>query len=101
MVLELASMGIPREGGLYPPFPLQRGDRIEKPLGVRMQRAGKDLLLGSHFHDAAEVHHPYPVCNVRNHGYVVGDKKVGEPKVLLKFQEKFEDLGLDGHIQGT
>ena len=60
----------------------------------------KYLLDGAAFHDAPEVHHCYPVCNLGNHPKIMGDEEDRHSKFLNQVLHQVEDLGLNGDIQG-
>jgi len=52
-----------------------------------------------HLHDATDVHHRDSVTDVPDDAQVMGDKKVGEIKLTLQFDEQVEDLRLNGDVQ--
>ncbi len=58
-----------------------------------MGRAGLD--------DAAVVHDRDLVGQGAHHPQVVGDEEVGHVVAALQVAQQFDDLGLDGHVQGA
>jgi 7,8-dihydro-6-hydroxymethylpterin-pyrophosphokinase len=86
-----------------PAFPLQGGigDRCggQQRLGVRVSRAGEQLLGRRHLHDPAEVHHRDAIGDLPHHRQVVGHEQVAEPAFLLQPAQQLQDLCLHRDIQ--
>jgi len=67
--------------------------------GVGVFRAVKDDISGSVFHDLAGIHHGDVIGEVANYREVVGNKEHGQIQFVAQFEEKIENLGLDGNVQ--
>ena len=78
----------------------QVGHGLQKAAGIGMCRCLKDLRFVSEFDDASSVHHSDTICDLRNHGEVVGDKKHSQTKPGAQLGEQVENLGLNGYIEG-
>ena len=72
----------------------------QQRLGIGVQRAGVDLLLGPHFYRAAEVHHQDLIGDMPDHRQVVGDEHVGGVEFLLQIHEQVEHLCLNRYVEG-
>ena len=68
--------------------------------GVGVAGVVVDVVAGSLFGDAAEVHDGDGVADVPDDFEVVGDEQVGQAEVGLEVGEEVEDLGLDGDVEG-
>ena len=62
---------------------IRNGNRGQKGFGVRMQRVVVQLGAARHFNDFPQIHHRYPVAHIFHHTQIVGDKQVGELKLIL------------------
>ena len=78
---------------------LRHRDRGQQRHGVRVPRAGVELVPVGEFHDLAEVHHRYLVADVPHHRQVVGDDHVAQPQFVLQVVEQVDHLGLDGDVE--
>jgi hypothetical protein len=61
---------------------------------------GEDFLDGTAFDDLAGVGDGDAVGELRDDPEVVGDEEDGHAEFAAQLVEEFEDLGLDGDIQG-
>ena len=78
---------------------LDPGNGGQEFLGVGVLRAVKDDISGSVFHDLAGIHHGDVIGEVANYREVVGNKDHGQIQFVAQFEEKIENLGLDGNVQ--
>jgi hypothetical protein len=58
--------------------------RLEQGTRVRVAWIGIELIGGSDFHDAAQVHHGDTTRDMANQGEVVSDKQVGDSPFVLQ-----------------
>ena len=65
-----------------------------------MERPFIELTAWGQLRQGTEVHDADPAADVAHHAQVVGDKEVGEMKLLLEILEHVDDLGLDGGVEG-
>ena len=49
----------------------------------------------------SQIHDYDPVADMFNHAEVMADEQIGQIHVVFQVHEQIEDLGLDGHIQGS
>jgi hypothetical protein len=61
---------------------------------------GVDLVPGCDLDDSTKIHDRYCVGDVPHHSQVVGYEDIAEAKLALKRNQKIQDLGLNGHVQG-
>lgn len=78
---------------------LDPGNGGQEFLGVGVLRAVKDDISGSVFHDLAGIHHGDVIGEVAHYREVVGNKEHGQIQFVAQFEEKIENLGLDGNVQ--
>ena len=58
----------------------------------------EQFLTGSEFYDFSQIHYGYAIRDVFDHGKVVSDKQVCQPKLLLQVLEQVEHLRLNRNI---
>ena len=63
---------------------VDRRDRREQRLRVRMPGRAEHLADSPALHDPPEVHHRDLVGEILDHGEVVGDEEIREPEVALQ-----------------
>ena len=85
-------------GGVEADFIEQRG-RVEG-FRVGMARSVEDLLDGSHFDDAAQVHDRHAIADVAQGSKIMGDHQQGKVEPPAQIVEEIENLGADRRIQG-
>ncbi len=68
-------------------------------LGVGMGGTGEDLVTETPLDHPPHVHHRHPFAHVSHHGQVVSDERVGQPQLVLQFDQQVDYLRLDGHVQ--
>ena len=73
-----------------------RGDELSRigMLGIVEYRRGRSL-----FDDHAPLHHDDSVGDFCDHAEIVGDEQYRGVPALLQIADKFQDLGLRGHIE--
>ena len=76
------------------------GDRADESLGIGVQRMGEDSARRGHFNDLTGVHDSHTLGDVCDEAEIVGDHQDGHAHLLLDVPEQFNDLGLDGDIEG-
>ena len=59
------------------------------------------VVPGAALHDLAAVHNDDTVRHLRDHRQVVGNENEGGVLLLHQLVHELEDLGLDGHVQGS
>ena len=64
-----------------------------------MPGRGDELLNGGAFHDPARVHHRHVVRQLGHHAEVVGDEDHRRSLTAAQIGQKFDDLGLNGHVE--
>ena len=74
-------------------------NRFDQLPGIGFTRVGIDLIGGSGLFDPAVIHDDHSVAHELDHGQVVGNKNIGQPKGFPQFQQQVEHLGLHGHIE--
>ena len=79
---------------------VQAGHRLQQAEGVGVAGVAVQLAGGGRLHDLAGVHHVDPVGVAGHDPQVVGDDDDRRPQVAGQLGEQFQDLGLDGHVQG-
>jgi hypothetical protein len=79
---------------------IRRGDGFEERLGVGMARIPIEFGRRGQFDDLAEIHHRDAVAHVLDHAEIVGDEEIGEPVLLLEFEEEVQHLRLHRDIEG-
>ena len=62
---------------------VRNGDGGQQRLGIGVEGVAVQLSGAGDLHDVAQVHHPYAVGDVLDHGQVVGDKQIGQAHILL------------------
>jgi len=55
--------------------------------GVRMPGTGADFFVAAAFHNPAPVHHKDAVADMLYHGHIMGNKNIGDAKLLLELLE--------------
>ena len=80
--------------------PLDRRNRGEQRVRVRMLGALEERVTRADLDHLAVVHHRNRVRHVAHHGEVVCHEEVREPELLLELAQEVEDLGLDRHVDG-
>ena len=71
----------------------------QQRLGVRVRRAGVDLVLLAQLGHPAEVHDADPVRDVPHDRQVVGDEDVGQAELVLQLLHQVDDLRLHRHVE--
>ena len=71
----------------------------QQRLGVRVRRAGVDLVLRPQLGHPAEVHDADPVRDVPHDGQVVGDEDVRQAELVLQLLHQVDDLGLHRDVE--
>ena len=64
-----------------------------------MARVLEDLAPAALLDDAAEIHHGDPVADMLDHAEIVADHDVGEPHLVLEFEQQVDDLGADRDVE--
>ena len=79
----------------------RRGQRNggEQRAGIRMAWIGKQGRTWPDFDDTAEMHHRDAIGNVLDHGEIVRNENVGQPKPVLQIAQQIEDLGADRDVE--
>ncbi len=67
---------------------------------VWMSRPSKQVVLRRQFDQGSGVHHGDPVGNVRHHRQIMRNVQHGETKLGAQFSEQFENLRLNGDVEG-
>ena len=72
----------------------------EEAFGVRVLGVGEDFEHGAVLDFFAAVHHEHVVGDFGDDAEVVRDEDDGHAAVVAQLAEDFEDLGLDGDVEG-
>ncbi len=64
-----------------------------------MLGAGEDFAHGSGFHDLSGVHDRHAIRDLSDDAEIVRNHQDGHPQFSLKPVQKFQNLGLNGHVQ--
>ena len=100
LVLKENTVGIEHTAELIERYIAFR-DAVEQTGGVGVVRLPfKHRLHRAALHHPARVHHGHGVAELGHHTQVVGDEHDGGVELLLQLAHQFQNLGLDGHIQG-
>ena len=80
----------------YDPFAYHRRirhrGRRQQSSRVGMQRPLVEFFSRGDLDDTTEVHHAHPVAYMLHDAQVVGDKQIGETKLLLQIMEQIDNL---------
>ena len=79
---------------------LQRRNRLLQGLGVGMFWILIDSFGHRGLHDSSRIHDLDPVAEPGHHSEVMGDENHGRTELVLQAFDQFQDLGLDGHVEG-
>jgi hypothetical protein len=80
---------------------LRIGDGGQERLGIGVERATEELVVGGDLDELTEVHHADTIGDVAHNGEVVADEEVRKVEVALQLAEEIEDLALDGDVEGA
>src|SRR3990172_4304589 len=79
---------------------IDRQDRREQCLRVRMLRRAEDFVTSAELDNVTPEHHGDAGTHVMHHAQVVRNKQKRETKAGLQLDEKVDDLGLHRDVEG-
>src|SRR5262245_7201365 len=83
-----------------PALRVERRDRGEQRLGIRMRGLRKHALRAPELDDTAEIHDGDAVGKVAYHPQVVGNEEVGQFSLGFELTQEVQDLRLDRDVEG-
>jgi len=83
-------------------FSIQIGNRDggEQRLGIRVPGADVYIPVGGHLDYFTQIHDGNSVTDILHHCQIMGDDDIGQVELILQVDQKIDNLGLDGNIQG-
>ena len=76
------------------------GDARQQGVSVGVAGVIEELRCWGQFHNLAQIHDGGAMADVLDHQEVVGHEDIGEIELGLQAFQQFENLGLDGNVQG-
>ncbi len=76
------------------------GRGVQQRPGIGVTRIRQQLLGWAFLHDLSGIHHQDALADIRYDTEVVADQDHRSAEVAVELAQQFQDLRLDGHIQG-
>ena len=89
----------PGDPGQFAAGAVQRRERPQQPLGVRVRGGVLEVGRAAELHDPARVHDRDPVAQLEQQRHVVGDEQDREAERLLELDDLGQDVALHHHVE--